>query len=190
MNVKHYNQTVISWGLYVVSAVFIVLGIWEYLSPFILGIEMATKVDLLPVQGALIPLKPHPLAHVVITLTFPLLALITGLLAFRRVAIGWWAFVMLGSFGTFLFASGFFKLYIFRLYLLKGYLQSSDFFMLKATELELLSRMLFFLVVFMLMFHNSVMNTFGITGVRRLHVAGGLLIFNVILALILYDFNT
>lgn len=178
------SQKLYIWGLRAISLGFVALGLWHFLSPFILGIEIAAKTfRSLITQAALIPLWPHPLVHIVIYISFHLFAIVIGLLGLFRVKAGWWGVVALTSFGAVLFLAALLKSYVVGTIIRHG-----DFFVPSILEVSFLIRALIYSAVFLFMFRDGAMNYFGISGMKKLLVVVSMLVINLILAFVLYDF--
>lgn len=183
-NEMNSNPTLGYWGLHAISLGFVALGLWTFLSPFMLGVETAVKTyDLLLDQAALIPLRPHPRVHVAIMILFPLFAIVVGLLGLARIKAGWWGMTVLGSFGAVLFSSAFFKSYV-----LDDIIRYGDFFAVSIVEINFLVRALIYSVIFIFMFRDESMKAFGLLRAKKLSVVSIVMIANAILAIFLYDF--
>lgn len=183
------NQTLYTWGVRGVSLGFVAFGLWTLLAPFILGVDRAVEtIDLSFIQAALIPLWPHPLVHIAITLGFPLLAIMAGLLGLFRLKMGWWGIILLTSFGIVLFSVAFLKTYVLDVLIRYGVIYFGVLLPPSARHIHFLVRALVYSVIFVFMFRDGSLNIFGLAGMKKLPVAGSVLAINVALALILYDF--
>lgn len=187
------SQKLSIWGLRAICLGFVAVGLWHFLSPFILGVETAAKTfRSLITQAALIPLWPHPLVHIVIYISFHLFAIVFGLLGLFRLKAGWWGLVILTSFGTALFFSAFVKTYVLGVIIryVDFFIQYGGFglFTISTLQIDFLIRTLIYFAIFLFMFRDGTLNLFGISGMKKLPVVGSVLAINVILALMLYDF--